>query len=298
MKIASIDIGTNTILLLLCKFIDGKLQIVEDYHKIARLGENLTNTGFISQLAINRATNILNFYKEKISYFSPDKILPIATSAMRDAKNGTNVKSKFEEILGTGIEIISGKREAELSFIGSAESEKSIVIDIGGGSTEIIKGKYGKLEESISLEIGAVRIAEMFDLVGNNTKSGKVVDAQHYIDSLMPTYNDGTYSAYAVAGTPNTIAMIFKKEKEFSRKKMHNFKFSYSNFAFTLDEIRESTSERLINNYNVHPNRADIIFSGALILDSFYKKNRFNDIFVSSNGLRFGVALDFFNKRN
>ncbi|MDC1068137.1 Ppx/GppA phosphatase family protein [Candidatus Kapabacteria bacterium] len=295
MKIASIDIGTNTILLLIAEVNKNKIEVIEDYHKIARLGEGLNQNGFINDEAQKRAIDILIFYKSIIDEYKIKNIGVVATSAMRDASNSEIILSQFENILNEKIQIIPGEEEARLSFIGSSENRKSVVIDIGGGSTEIVSGFKQNINSVVSLNIGAVNITEKFNLFSKNQENINL--ARAYIQTqLSNNMIESQYLPIAVAGTPNTIAMMVLKLKEYDRTVLHDYSLSLVDIKRMANLIQASTSDELVNVYNVHPNRADIILGGVLILEEFLDINSFKEVRVSSNGLRFGIVLDVFNK--
>ncbi len=294
MKIASIDIGTNTILLLIIEYTNGKYEIIEDHHKIARLGEGLDKSGEISAEAIERATKILDIYHNRIIQQNVSNIVTVATSAMRDAKNSNVVKDIFEKIIESKIEIIEGKEEARLSFLGSIEDDKlNTVIDIGGGSTEIITGRNLDIYNITSLQTGAVRLSERTNLFYPFSENAllKADKELNYIFSETEEFNFG--EIIAVAGTPNTLGQIHLRLKDYSREKLHNFEMTKLELKNVLEIIKNSPKEYLVEEYGVHPNRADIILGGGLILQKLLQVSNQNSFKISSNGLRFGVAKDY-----
>lgn len=298
MKIASIDIGTNTILLLIVEFTNGKLNIIEDYHKIARLGEGLDKSGFISDAAIERAKNILEFYYERIVTQKVDKTVIVATSAMRDAKNSIEVKAFFENIIKAEIQVIVGKEEAKYSFIGSIEdNELNTVIDIGGGSTEIITGKADEIYNITSLQTGAVRLSERNNLFYPFSEIAKQ-DAEDELNRIFEEVKDFQFGKIiAVAGTPNTLGQINLGLKDYNREKLHNYEMSALDLDKVIDIIKSNSKDYLVEQFGVHSNRADIILGGALVLQKLLQISKKQSFTISANGLRFGVAKDYFNKK-
>lgn len=298
---AAIDIGTNTLLLLIAEVNDkNEIKVIVDEHQIARLGEGLQKTGVISDVAILRATRILHDYKHIMIENNVEEIRVSATSAMRDAKNSNEVRTLFESILSCEIEIITGVEEARISYLGSIEesSEKSdIVLDIGGGSTEVIKGKKGIISFSKSLQIGAVRITEEFfptqDSKSDNLEMAKlfVRDKFNELESLQMDGN-----IIAVAGTPTTIAAIDLELPQYNAHLIHNHILRVENLSNIIKLFVEHTSEELVKKYNVHPNRADVILGGAIILQEFAKFLDKEEILVSCRGLRYGLILDMDKK--
>ncbi len=296
-KIASIDIGTNTILLLILEYQNGKYTIIEDHHKIARLGEGLDKSGNISLEAIERATKILNEYHNRITKNNVEKVISVATSAMRDAKNSNLVKSIFEKIIGNEINVIEGKEEARLSFLGSIEDNHfNTVIDIGGGSTEIITGQNSQITNITSLQTGAVRLSERNNLF--YPFSAKSIDSTNkelnFLFSQIIDFKFG--NIIAVAGTPNTLAQIHLNLNSYSREKLHNFEMKATELDNVLEIIKNNPKDYLVDKYGVHSNRADIILGGGLILQKLLNVSGKNSFKISSNGLRFGVAKDYIIK--
>lgn len=299
---ASIDIGTNTLLLLIAEVIDGKIErIIADEHQIARLGEGLNNSGIITDGAIIRATRILHDYKSIIEANNVEIVRASATSAMRDATNSEDVRKLFSSILGNEIDVIDGKEEARISYLGSIEETKSfnsdIVLDIGGGSTEVIIGTNGIIEFSKSLQIGAVRITEKF-FPTFESKTSNYEIARKYINSVLNELGTINVSGNltAVAGTPTTIAAIDLNLPQYNAHLIHNHLINQTRLKEIVQLFKSNTSEQLVDKYNVHPNRADVILGGALILQEFVEYANKNDFIVSCKGLRYGLLLDLFKK--
>ncbi|MCB0702008.1 MAG: Ppx/GppA phosphatase family protein [Candidatus Kapaibacterium sp.] len=298
---ASVDIGTNTLLLLIAEVIDGKIiKIIADEHQIARLGEGLNESGIISDRAIIRASRILHDYKLLMSRYNVVVVNATATSAMRDAKNNVKVKELFESILGTKINIINGLEEARLSYIGSIEkltNNFDVVLDIGGGSTEIIAGRNSSIEFSTSLQIGAVRITEIFfkDFASKrqNLDEARLMIKDRYKEI---TFGEKVNDLIAVAGTPTTIAAIDLNLPQYNAHLIHNHKLKRNNLESIVEIFINKKSEELVKEYNVHPNRADVILGGALILLEFLIHADKSELIVSCRGLRYGLILDIFKK--
>lgn len=297
---ASIDIGTNTLLLLIAEVENGKIvRIIRDEHKIARLGEGVNKTGIISNIAKERAEAILKEYKQIIDESKVDCVRASATSAMRDAANSLEIKIAFSTILEREIEIIGGKEEARLSYLGSIEQSNStdIVLDIGGGSTEVIVGKNGNIEYSQSLQIGAVRVTEMF-FPNFKSKTKNYENAKEFVhQKLIELGNIATDGGIiAVAGTPTTIAAIDLNLPQYNAHLIHNHSIDLDRLKNIVELFKSNTSSQLVEKYKVHPNRADVILGGALILQEFVKYVNKERFVVSCRGLRYGLILDLLKK--
>lgn len=292
--VAAIDIGTNTILLAIGrKEHDGSLSIIHDEVQFARLGKNVDILGIIEEERIQVAEAILKKYAALCKRYSVHTIIAFATSAMRDAVNADAVQERLEISLGTKIEVIDGKREAQLSFMGSVpDKESAIVVDIGGGSTEIIVGGNNMIEFSQSINIGAVRLTErFFPLLPPNSE--QIMLARELVEqkiSKIPLYN---YPMYCVAGTPVTLACIAQGLDSFEKEKIQGYILSGLVINVILRQLLSSTSDEIRLMNCVTPERADILPAGTLILDCILRHFLKNNCIVSVGGLRYGIIKEY-----
>lgn len=288
---AGIDIGTNTLLLLIMsKDMDGRVTILHDEHRIARLGEGINQTGSIAQSAIQRARLILEEYAAILSQYHGIQVRAIATSAMRDATNAQVVKAELEQALGFPIEIISGLEEASLTFLGSREEfPNPVIIDIGGGSTEIMQLK-NDVEAFMSLDIGAVRLSDQF-IKQLPIEKDALNQAQSYLREMLGVCSISTDSTIiATAGTPTTLAAMDLCIDDLSSPNIHGHELSIQKIASMSDRLLSSTLEEILLIPGVHPQRADILPAGTLILLMILKQLQAKSCIVSKKGLRFGIV--------
>ncbi|MCX6155102.1 MAG: Ppx/GppA phosphatase family protein [Candidatus Kapabacteria bacterium] len=292
MRVSGIDIGTNTILMVIADKNGSEYTVIDDYNSIARLGEGVNKTSLINHDAILRAKNILLEYKSEIDSYKVDQVRAVATSAMRDALNRNEVAAELSDYLGTRIEIISGEEEARLSFAGAVETEdESALIDIGGGSTEIICGKKNRIEYVKSMNIGVVRLSERYL---NNSHPYLKTDFSEIITEIQNHFN--LYgrnilppNVFACAGTPTTIAAVILGLQTFDYKKIHGFELNYDTVNLILQKFISVPLDYLVDVWKIHPKRADVIACGTLILLEFMKKFHIDSVTVSAKGLRYGV---------
>ena len=168
MRLASIDIGTNTILMLIAEIgKDGAMEVLRDEHTIARLGKGVDEKGSIQKETFARISNILKDLRSIARYYNVDRIIACGTSALRDAKNSREFLDFIEQEVNLKINVISGIEEAELTYLGATSDLKPdisghryAVLDIGGGSTEISFGNRSCMESAYSIDIGSVRLTE------------------------------------------------------------------------------------------------------------------------------------------
>lgn len=299
MRVATIDIGTNTILMLIAELDkSNNYEIIKQEFSTPRLGEGIDKSGIISTIAIDRASEALRNYKSIIDDLKVDKVVTNATSAMRDAKNNLIVKDIFEKILGSEVEIISGETEAYYSFMGGVPTtEKSALLDIGGGSTEIMIGENNKIIFRKSFQIGAVRLTERFFNNISPISIENINIAENYLQDLLSqeTINLSGLQLYSVAGTPCTLATAARGLYDYEIDKVHNTKLYKKDVLKLLENFKELTSNEISEKYKINSKRADVITAGALILNTFLNYYKLDYTYVSSKGLRFGILQNFVN---
>lgn len=291
---AGIDIGTNTILMVIGEQrADGSWHIIDDLHSIARLGEGVDATGEISNAAIERASSILTTYRRRCSACNVGRIRAVATSAMRDASNSHSVRDILSIIIGTEIEIIEGGEEARLTFRGTVlGTMPSLAIDIGGGSTELVCGQGTSINDSVSVNIGAVRLTERY--FGTRPPSALTLsEARAYVvDALQPYRTRFTATdrrVFAAAGTPTALATLDLRLDAFDAQRIDGHILTASavhDLASMLVGLDTTSLQQLPA---IHPKRIDILPAGALLLDVLMKALHINDVVVSTRGVRYGV---------
>lgn len=277
--------------------------IICDIHSIARLGEGVDQTGHISDEAFARAASIASQYKALCSKEGVTLIKAVATSAVRDAKNGHSVCERLGAILGCEILCISGDEEARFSFIGTAETvHLQTVVDIGGGSTEYCTGEDKTLLHRMSLQIGAVRLHERF--------FRSLPPSPHAVDSarqeirrqltLLPqaeAMRRGDFVSgiiTGVGGTFTTLAAIDLQLSEFDSRRVHNHAMTAETVSTITEYLLTTNLSELLENPAIHPQRADILPAGSLILEETLLFFGAASCQVSTKGLRYGVLYDAF----
>ncbi len=306
MKQAVIDIGTNTCLLLIADSVRvGEIQILHDVHNITRLGAGVDKTKHIQRESYERLKTILKEYKKILIENSVGPVAIIGTSALRDASNRDVIISKVKEECVFEIELLSGTDESLFSYRGAmcglqSHELQGIVaaLDIGGGSTELSIGENGKYLHGKSINIGAVRIKERF-LSKINEES--VESARECIRSEFKKAFDSTIQNHrliAVAGTPTALAAMKLQLQIFDARKVNGTVLTIEEIDGLVKELFILSDRQLIHKYPaVHPSRADILPSGALILQEILKYLNLKKVRVSSYGLRYGIMIREFERR-
>jgi exopolyphosphatase/guanosine-5'-triphosphate,3'-diphosphate pyrophosphatase len=299
MRIASIDIGTNTILMLITDVSPGGvLTVHSDEQVIARLGKGVDRSGAIGWAAFERCENFLREYRDRAEEADVDVIRITGTSALRDAKNREEFTGYMREKLGLDIEVLSGEDEALWSYGGAISAFDTTgndfaVLDIGGGSTELTLGSGFHVQHSTSLDIGCVRLTEKY--LHGNPPSGEELSAlsAHIDDAVQryPGFDAAKTTVVGVAGTVTTLAAVELDLAVFQPEKVAGFRLTADMVQKRYEQFSGMTHRDLVDVLRVDPGRADIILTGVAILRSFYRHFSVSSLLVSERGLRYGIAM-------
>lgn len=297
MRIAIIDIGSNSFILLIAEIQNHNYKVINQYFEIPRLGANLMIDGTISEESINNAVNALKKFKQIIEENQVDIVLPVATAVLREAKNRDKVRQLLSGVIGQEIQVISGEEEAKFSFLGSINSnENCLVIDVGGGSTEIVYGNLESIKFVKSFPIGAAKVKSKF--FEKNINSHSISDAKEFLKSIF--YSDYNFPndvlLIGVGGTITTLAYILNNLSFYDSAVIQNTIISYPQNQNLFAELIKLTPSELSERYNIHPKRADILTSGQLIYLTLQEQFNKADIKVSTQGLRFGILKNYMQK--
>ncbi|MBI5214336.1 MAG: Ppx/GppA family phosphatase [Ignavibacteriae bacterium] len=309
MRIASIDIGTNTILLLVAEIRNnGELHALHHEQRFPRIGKSVNENRFLQQHAFDDATEILLKYKEIAERFAVDKIVACATSAVRDSQNQKEFVEYLHHKTEIYPEILSGDDEAILTYKGAVSGLPKIslpylVIDIGGGSTEISYQKTTSLPHRLfhhSLDIGSVRITERYfhrdpplviEIIGAKMF---IENRFHHLQNQLPE----EFELVGVAGTVTTLACLDQHMLEFHAEKIRGLRMSTNSIQNWKDKLLCYSSTEIHSLSRATEGREDILSAGALILFEFMRFSKSKSIVVSERGLRYGLALREWEKEN
>jgi exopolyphosphatase/guanosine-5'-triphosphate,3'-diphosphate pyrophosphatase len=300
-KIASIDIGTNTILLLIAEVEGGRIHPLREIETVARLGEGLQKNGILLKEAMDRGIQTLAQYLKWGQEMGVQEIFAAGTSALREAKNSEDFLGLAKRKLNLSIEVISGEEEAQLSFLAVAkdlqEREKSIlVVDIGGGSTEFILGKGFQIVQWVSLPIGSVRFTENF-LHSDPVQEEDWEKMERKIKEQLANvpHPETTASMVAVGGTATTLASVEQGLKDFVAEKIHHFVLGRKALRNQLDLYRSKTIEERKKIPGLAPARADVILAGGAVLYLAMEELQCPSVLISCHGVRYGLLYKKLN---
>lgn len=302
MTVASIDIGTNTILLLIA-VIDqktNKIKVLFEDQKIPRIGEGLKPDLPIKVNKANLLLQVLSGFKERSEEFKCEKILVTATNAFRVASNSNELVECIKHKLGLDVNVVSGQNEAKLTFLGCTYEEADdllcSVIDIGGGSTEIIFGIKSKIDCDFSIPIGVVSLSEKY-FNNDPPSSQEIRDVRKFIRSKLSFSLDKKYiyrKAIAAEGTATTLACIKKNLKKYDESLIEGEMLTASEIGSFADKLSTISSREILKNYRgVVDGRQDVLLAGIILLDEIMNHLAIKEVFVSSKGVRYGALYDY-----
>lgn len=288
-RIATVDIGTNTALLLIADTADGTLSPVYEEDRYVRLGQGVDAHRRLAPEAIERVMEALRFYKQRATEHDAEVLVIGATSASRDARNLTDLTDRVRDELGLDYELISGQEEALWSFRGACsavpELDAACVLDIGGGSTEVIAGRTDGDPERVSVNVGSVRVTERF--FDRLPPSVDAVDAaeQFVMDAFAGLNIDTALPLLGASGTTRALGRLVHPASP------HQSLSSRTVRAWRKRLTLLSAEDVLALDPEVLRGRADVYAAGLLILDAFLTRFKFDAISPSARGLRHGLVL-------
>ena len=299
-RIAAIDIGTNTILLLIAELSpNGGLFPVYQAQGVARLGKGVDKTGKLNPKNMEKAIRILREYKVIVEGNRASRVLLVGTSALRDATNRDDFLNRVKETLGWESKIIPGEEEARLSFLGalsnkSALRERILVVDIGGGSTEFVWGSAGTVEGRKSLNIGSVRLTEQFFRYDPPSSEEMKNCTKHIRDNLnsLRMVVQKPDCIVAVAGTATTLAAMVLRQSKYDGERIDGFKLSLSDVSMLIRKMQAMPAKERLKLPGLYSGREDVILAGSILLVEIMKFFDQKEVIVSDRGLRFGLILD------
>jgi exopolyphosphatase / guanosine-5'-triphosphate,3'-diphosphate pyrophosphatase len=281
MRVAALDLGTNTTRLLVADVDDGRVEEVERRTEITRLGEGVDERRKLLPLPIARVRNVLGAYRRRLEDLGAERALLVATSAVRDAENGEAFLGEIEWSYGFTTRLLSGDEEAHVVrrgvATGGALGPGTLIVDIGGGSTELILD-----DRHLSLELGSVRMTERF---------GEDVEAvRNHVAEALPAIDP--VRAVGVAGTVTTIAALDLGLVDYDPDRVHGHRISQGAVEEQLARLAAMPLDERRRLPGLEPERAPVIVAGTAILAEVLAHYRLDELEASERDLLDGVALE------
>ena len=305
---ASIDVGSNTLRLLIGENKDNRIRVTCYKRTITRLGTDIDRTGKLQDTPIEASIAVLKEFSSLISSYNVRHVKAVATSALREASNADIFMRRVLTETGISIEVISGEEEAELTLKGILSSfpehepprcQSLLIIDMGGGSTEWIFYKNNQCIDRGSIPIGVIKLYGKYiktDPVSKSDLSRLSNEISSYIHILAKQVIrsiDSNTLLIGTAGTFTTLAAIDLELETYEREKIHLHRVSLSGLHKMSHNLLSLTLEARKNVRGLEPERADLIIPGIQFTIKLMEFFHFQELFISDYGLLEGVLLDF-----
>ena len=308
-RVAAIDCGTNSIRLLIADREGGRLRDLHREMRIVRLGQGVDATGEFAPDALARTRAALVDYAELLRRYQVRKVRMVATSATRDAANRDDFFAMTATVLGSAVpgavaEVITGSEEAALSFAGAVGELDSaagpfVVVDLGGGSTEVVLGDSAGVEASYSADIGCVRMTERC-LHSDPPTEAEVAEAREVVRArlgealrVVPVERARTW--VGLAGTFTTIAALAHRLPAYDSEVIHLSRVSFADLLAVCEQLITMTREQRAALGPMHEGRVDVIGGGAIVVqelaDQLGERAGIDELVVSEHDILDGIAL-------
>ena len=292
MRVGAIDLGTNSTRLLIADVSDGRVEEVVRRLTITRLGESVDQTGRLGDAAITRQWSCLDRYRRELTSLGAEHTLATATSAVRDSENGAAFLAALATRYGVATRLLTGIEEAELTFRGVTSGREladgTLIVDIGGGSTELVLGGPRGVTFATSLQVGCVRLTERF-LRSNQPALDELEACAACVRGLLPALEPTT--AVGVAGTITTLAAIDLAQKTCDPAQIHGHRISRDAVDLELARLGTLSLNALRQVRGLDPARAPVIVAGVVILREIMDAYGLEAIEASEHDILQGAAL-------
>jgi exopolyphosphatase/guanosine-5'-triphosphate,3'-diphosphate pyrophosphatase len=289
-RVGVVDLGTNSTRLLIADVEDSSVSELDRRLEITRLGEGVDARGQLLPQAIARVRNVLVDYRRTIEELGAERTLAFATSAVRDAENGEAFLSEVEWSYGFATRLLSGHEEALLTFRGVAVgrdlTDGTLVVDVGGGSTELILGGPGGVSFHESFDLGCVRLTERFPA----DPGGAAAQVRAALDRGVPR-GVKARTAIGVAGTVTQLATLDLGLEREEPELVHGHRLSAESVASQVERLGAMPVEEIRRLRGMHPERAPVIVAGAVVVREVLSHFGLAELEVSERDIMHGAAL-------
>jgi exopolyphosphatase / guanosine-5'-triphosphate,3'-diphosphate pyrophosphatase len=298
-RVAVIDVGSNSTRLLVAD-VDGGVSVVERQSRVTRLGRGVDLSGQLSDEAIDAACDAIADYVQLCRDLEAEQVTAIATSAVRDASNGEAFVAELRERFALSARVLDGEEEARLTYRGATAEQPpqlpTLVIDIGGGSTEMIVGTGTEIAFHASLQAGVVRHTERH-ISGDPPTAVELEaladDIRALIEEALAGHTEARASAgIAVAGTPTSLSAVELGLEPYDPSRVHGHALSLKTIQHLLSQFASAPLAERVAIPGLHPDRAPTIIAGCVILIEAMRAFGLNQIQASEHDILYGMALE------
>jgi exopolyphosphatase/guanosine-5'-triphosphate,3'-diphosphate pyrophosphatase len=301
-RVAVVDIGTNSTRLLIAE-VDPNTGSIEELvrrSQVTRLGDGVDASGSLSEQAAARVFSTLDLYHAEIQEYGCEANLAVLTSAVRDAANGADLAASVREDYGLDARVLKGEEEAQLTFLGAmagreAAAEPTVVIDIGGGSTEFVVGTGRTAGFHVSLHAGVVRMSERHI----HTDPPKPDELQELAHDVRSTLLEGLPAeerapvkhGIAVAGTATSAASIDQELDPYDPERVHGYRLELATVELLIARLADMNEAERRSVVGLNPDRAPTIVAGMILLEEAMRAFELEQVEVSEHDILYGGAL-------
>jgi exopolyphosphatase/guanosine-5'-triphosphate,3'-diphosphate pyrophosphatase len=302
-RVAVIDVGTNSARLLVADVAGGRVAPVERRSQVTRLGRGVDLSGRLSAEAIEDACEAIGDYVATYRELGAETVDAIATSAVRDAENGSAFVAELRERFALSARVLDGEEEARLTYLGATSeqvpTEPTLVVDIGGGSTELIVGTGAEISFHTSLQAGVVRHSERHVASDPPTAvelESLATDVRGLIEAAV---GDGIEASVgiAVAGTPTSLAAVEMGLEPYDPARVHGHALSLPSIQRMLSLLASTPLSQRVEIPGMHPDRAPTIVAGVVILVETMRAFGLERIEASEHDILYGAAISAASSR-
>jgi exopolyphosphatase/guanosine-5'-triphosphate,3'-diphosphate pyrophosphatase len=302
-RVAVVDVGTNTTRLYVAEVEDGQVaRELTRISRVTRLGAGVDATGRLATDALAREHTVLDEYHQLIEATEPEKRIAVMTSAVRDAANGKQFADDVAGRFGLDVHVISGDEEAQLTYLGATDQREpdpdgaaTLVFDIGGGSTELVLGHGPRVDFHVSTQAGVVRQADRH--IESDPPSGEELgavaqDVRGLLEHAVPAeLRSRPGRALGVAGTPTSLAAIAQDLEPYDSEKVHGYRLTAAERDAIFERLVALPLAQRKQVKGLHPDRAIAILPGIVILTEIMRLFELDEIEVSEHDILRGAAL-------
>jgi exopolyphosphatase / guanosine-5'-triphosphate,3'-diphosphate pyrophosphatase len=299
-RVAVVDMGTNSTRLLVADIVDDEVREVERRSTVTRLGRGVDTSGQLAAEAIEDVCGAVGDYIAIYQELEPEQVTAVATSAVRDASNGAAFQAELRERFALDAKILGGTEEARLTYLGACaghrQAEQTLVVDIGGGSTELIVGTGTEIAFHTSLQAGTVRHSERH-LRDDPPAAAQLETLADDVRSLIAAEIQGDAIArardgIAVAGTPTSLAAIDLELDPYDPEVVQGHRLALTTIQRMCSQLATMPLAERLQVTGLHPDRAPTIVAGVIILIQVMRAFGLDEIEVSEHDILYGAALE------
>jgi exopolyphosphatase/guanosine-5'-triphosphate,3'-diphosphate pyrophosphatase len=297
--VAVVDIGTNSTRLLIAEVSPGRVEVIRRHSRVTRLGRGVDLSGQLAQEAIEATCAVIADYASLYREAGVETVKAIATSAVRDARNGSAFIAELRERFALSAQVLGGEEEAHLTYLGATMErpprEPTLVIDIGGGSTELIVGSGSEIDFRTSLQIGVVRQTERHiasDPPATVELEALAADVRGLIEAAVGELGaPHPTAAIAVAGTPTSLSAIDLELEPYDSERVHGHVLALARIQRLLSKLASAPLSERKSIDGMHPDRAPTIVAGVVILIETMRAFGLDRVEASEHDILYGSAL-------